>query len=124
MQGVSHARSRRSLKTARQTQRFNGFRIPIKHRVPRFILASAVALLLPHAVTAATLVWDANTGVTGAQDGAGTWSLSGLDWWSQGAAAGSNVAITSADIASFGAGGAGGTVTLNANQSVLGLNFG
>lgn len=83
-----------------------------------------MALLLPHAVTAATYVWDANTGTIGAQDGAGTWSLSGLDWWSQGAAAGSNVAITSADIASFGAGGAGGTVTLNANQSVSGLNFG
>ncbi|MGC3967763.1 MAG: hypothetical protein QM775_10440 [Pirellulales bacterium] len=85
-------------------------------------LAVICVLVAGMPLQAATYLWDADGSTTGAQDGAGTWSTAGTTWWN--AASAQNVAITSADIGFLGAGGTGGTITLNANQSVLGLIFG
>ena len=45
------------------------------------VLALLVQLASVPLVSAANLTWDANTGTSGAQDGAGTWSTNNANWW-------------------------------------------
>jgi len=98
-----------------------GFRAHLKTPVTALLLACLSMWTVQ--TNAATYLWDSNTGTTGAQDGAGTWTAVGTTWWNP-AGAGSNVAITSGDIGLFGAGGVGGAITLSGNQSLLGMIFG
>src|ERR1035441_2067003 len=63
---------------------------------------------------AANLTWDANTAVTGAQDGSGTWDATTAGWWT-----GSADAVFSSvtpDVPTIGnLNGTAGTITLGAN---------
>ena len=82
-----------------------------------FSLAVAAMCALP--AGAASLIWDADAGTTGAQDGGGAWLGTG-QWWDGGA----NVTWTSGDDAVFGSGGNignGVNVTLDANTTVNSL---
>ena len=79
-------------------------------------------LLVPALAPAATLTWDANTAITGAQDGSGIWDNTAANWWTGSA----NAAFSSLtpDAATFGAGnGAAGTVTLGANINSANITF-
>lgn len=68
----------------------------------------------------ATVTWDADTGTTGAQDGSGTWDLSGTNWWTGSA----NQVWNNLDYAVFGDGGAGSsTITLASDVTTSGLSF-
>jgi autotransporter-associated beta strand protein len=82
------------------------------------LLAAALALGAAAAPASASLIWDANPGVAGAQDGSGTWNTTNDNWWD----GTTNVAYSGGQ-ASFGAGAAGAyTVTLENNftgQSAL-----
>ncbi len=74
-------------------------------------LLAASLLLVGGPAPALVLTWDANTGVAGAQDGAGTWNTANNNWWTGAANATWNNATP--DQAVFGAGsGAAGTVSL------------
>lgn len=66
------------------------------------------------------LTFDANTGTTGVQNGAGVWDATTENWWN----GTTNVAWDSG-IAQFGVNtsAVGGTVTINSNISATGLNF-
>ncbi|MGO8930449.1 MAG: LamG-like jellyroll fold domain-containing protein [Limisphaerales bacterium] len=77
-----------------------------------------VTVIPTHAARTAT--WDANTGITGAQDGSGTWSNTLTNWWS-----GSfDDYWGSADSAVFGMGGTGPyTVTLGDNITANAITF-
>jgi hypothetical protein len=77
-----------------------------------------VAVVPPHAPRTAT--WDANTEITGAQDGSGTWGYAFTNWWS-----GSfDDYWNPTDSAVFGVGGAGPyTVTLANNISADAITF-
>ena len=65
--------------------------------------------------------WDANPGANGAQDGSGSWNGVALNWWNNV----TNVVWNDAasPIATFGAGGTGGTVTLPGARSAGALVF-
>jgi fibronectin-binding autotransporter adhesin len=83
---------------------------------------AAISTLLLAVAPAAPLVWDADNLTSGAQDGAGTWSVGGTTFWN----GASNVASANdltTDTVTFGAGGTGAAVTANA-QSINGLGFG
>ncbi|MCS7305198.1 MAG: autotransporter-associated beta strand repeat-containing protein, partial [Thermoguttaceae bacterium] len=71
---------------------------------------------------AAVLTWDANTAVSGAQDGSGTWNTSNNNWWTGSAnAIWSNTAPDSAVIGAGTATDAGTyTITLGSNITVGG----
>lgn len=96
----------------------------------RFVrcIAAHVAILCVLAnglpLHAANLIWDINTGTTGVQDGAGTWSSAGTTWWNPLTSA--NVAEVAADTIVFGgsADSIGGNVTLSGNQTTAGITFG
>src|SRR4051812_23217008 len=90
------------------------------------IIAAATSalstMLMPSLVSAATYTWD-NNGATAPnpQDGAGTWDNTLLNFWdgtsnSAWNNAGSNVAV-------FGAGGTGGSVSIVGTQTVAGLSL-
>ncbi|MDZ7617585.1 MAG: autotransporter-associated beta strand repeat-containing protein, partial [Patescibacteria group bacterium] len=69
---------------------------------------------------AATVTWDADTGVAGAQDGSGNWDTATANWIN----AGANGIWTAGDDAVFGVGGAGAaTVTLTEAISAGALTF-
>src|SRR5688572_25068431 len=87
----------------------------------RKFLALATLTLAITASHAVNLTFDANTALTGAQDGSGIWDAVGTNWWT-GAA---NVTFNNAtpDAAFFGSGGAAGTVTLGANVTPFGITF-
>lgn len=73
--------------------------------------------LTPLAVQAANLTWDATTGTTGAQDGAGTWNTSNTNWWTGSA----NASFVSGDNVTFGAGsGAAGAISVDAGGVTAG----
>lgn len=77
-----------------------------------------VTVIPPHTARSAT--WDANTAVTGAQDGAGTWTFGGTNWWT-GTVDGYWGA---ADTAIFGAGGTSSyLVTIGDSLSASALTF-
>lgn len=85
----------------------------------------AIASLLVMGATgaqAASFVWDVNTGTAGAQDGAGTWVDAGGNWFDETNALQnqpwSNAAGNSAV---FGAGAAGGLITVNGTVNANGL---
>lgn len=92
-----------------------------RRRVGILTLVLAVVLGTLPPTQAAPLIWDANTGTTGAQDGAGSWTSGGTTFWD----GTNNVATTNdlvTDIAQFGSGGTGGTVNVS-TQSINGLIF-
>ncbi|QNN21340.1 PEP-CTERM sorting domain-containing protein [Planctomycetales bacterium ZRK34] len=57
------------------------------------------------------LTWDANTGTSGAQDGSGSWTTGGNNWYAD--SSNYNWSSATPSSATFGAGGAGGTVTVD-----------
>jgi autotransporter-associated beta strand protein len=73
--------------------------------------------LAPLALQAADITWDATTGTTGAQDGAGTWNTANTNWWTGAAnasfVAGDNVTIGAAS-------GAAGAITVDAGGVTAG----
>lgn len=82
------------------------------------ILFTLVPLLSP----AANLTWDANPGLTGAQDGSGTWDTNAANWWTGAANAAWNSATP--DVAFLGnANGTAGTVTLGTNIVSANITF-
>jgi len=94
-----------------------------KRRPLNFILAAGIATVLAHGnrLDAATYTWDSVTGLTGAQDGAGTWDTATASWWN----GSSDIVWTNSfsDTAVFGAGsGAAGAVTV-VSGSVNGIIF-
>lgn len=52
------------------------FRLPARVRLTIF-----AALFTAPVIHAQTLTWDANTSITGAQNGLGTWNLTNTNWW-------------------------------------------
>lgn len=87
-------------------------------RVHALLLTFTLSLALP----AADLIWDANTGASGAQDGAGNWSSS--NWLLSTNLTGANQAFVNGDSVVFGAGnGAAGTVTLTSSVTTPSITF-
>ena len=87
------------------------------------VLLSCLLLVPFHAVRSDTLVWDVTTGTTGAQDGAGTWTLGAPNWFNQTSTI-DNVNWVDGSDAIFGSGsGAAGTVTLGGPITVGNLTF-
>lgn len=67
-----------------------------------------------------TVIWDADTGTTGAQDGNGIWNVASTNWWNGSA----DIAWSNLNYASFGSGGTGAaTVTLADDLSTSVLTF-
>jgi autotransporter-associated beta strand protein len=109
----------------KQTSRLLGFMRQTticvrRHILERFTLV-VLALLAQLAIVpqspAATLIFDGNTGTTGAQDGAGNWDTTTADWWN----GASNVAWdnTTPANAVFGAGsGTAGTISVGTGINV------
>ena len=85
------------------------------------VLALLVQLASAPLVSAANLTWDADTGTSGAQDGAGTWSTNNANWWN----GSTDIAWTNAngDSAIFGVGGTPGTVVLGGSVTVSNITF-
>ena len=83
------------------------------------VVAAAVLAMGP---AQAQVTWDSSFSTSGPQDGAGTWSTlaSGTNWWN----GTTNVAWPSGNIATFGAGGTAGTVTVSGSVNAGGLTFG
>ena len=82
------------------------------------MVAGLSALGLP-SLDAASLTWDADTGTTAAQDGAGTWNTSNTNWWNGSA----NVSFTGGDNATIGATTGASAVTLGGSLAVGNLVF-
>ncbi|WP_395750338.1 beta strand repeat-containing protein [Prosthecobacter sp.] len=80
--------------------------------------------VLPFPALGATFVWDATTGTSGAQDGSGTWADASGNWLDETNSL-QNQPWTNAagNIAAFGAGGAGATVTVSNTVNAGGLIF-
>lgn len=79
----------------------------------------------PSPTHAATYIWDADDNdANNAQDGSGTWSTSGLNWFLNNTTADIGWTNNTTDIAAFGvSGGAGGTITLGGSFSAGGIQF-
>ncbi len=85
---------------------------------PSITATGSVLTVAVHA--AVTSTWDTNTATAGAQDGSGTWSVAGTNWWTGSA----NDVFYPNDSAIFGAGGTGTyTVTLGDNVSANSITF-
>ena len=87
------------------------------------VVLGCLTLLVGAAVShAANLTWDANTAVTGAQDGSGTWDATTAGWWT-----GSADAVFSSvtpDVPTIGnLNGTAGTITLGANVVAANVTF-
>jgi fibronectin-binding autotransporter adhesin len=83
----------------------------------------ALALFPAGAARADTLVWDANNGTAGSQDGGGTWTTGLQNWFNTTFGLDNQVWVDGSD-AVFGSGsGAAGTVTLGGPVSVGDLTF-
>lgn len=81
-------------------------------------------VLVPHRALGATFVWDVTTGTSGAQDGTGTWSAAGGNWFDETNTQQNQPWSNSAgNTAAFGAGGSGGTVTVSGTVNTNGLIF-
>jgi len=92
---------------------------PAKMASVAAVVAAAVLAMGP---AQAQVTWDSSFSTSGPQDGAGTWSTlaSGTNWWD----GTTNVAWPSGNIATFGAGGTAGTVTVSGSVNAGGLTFG
>lgn len=91
-------------------------------RLPLVVLL--LGAMIPLHVHGATFVWDATTGTTGAQDGTGTWADGGGNWFDETNSLQNQTWSNSAgNTAAFGAGGAGGTVTVSGTVNTNGLVF-
>jgi hypothetical protein len=86
------------------------------------VAAVVAAVVLAMGPAQAQVTWDSSFSTSGPQDGAGTWSTlaSGTNWWN----GTTNVAWPSGNIATFGAGGTAGTVTVSGSVNAGGLTFG
>ncbi len=83
-----------------------------------------IGVLVPHRAQGATFVWDVTTGTNGAQDGTGTWVAAGGNWFDETNNQQNQPWSNSAgNTAAFGAGGAGGTVTVSGTVNTNGLIF-
>lgn len=71
-------------------------------------------------VFSADIVWDADTGTAGAQDGSGSWNSSNTNWLT---AVSNNVAWVDSDGATVGSGGTPGTITLGESISASSLTI-
>lgn len=81
-------------------------------------------VMVPHHAQGATFVWDVTTGTGGAQDGAGTWVNAGSNWFDETNSLQNQTWSNSAgNTAAFGAGGAGGTVTVSGTVNTNGMIF-
>jgi autotransporter-associated beta strand protein len=81
-------------------------------------------VMMPHRAQGATFVWDVTTGTTGAQDGTGTWTDGGGNWFDETNSLQNQVWSNPAgNTAAFGAGGSGGTVTVSGTVNTNGLIF-
>ncbi len=93
------------------------------------ILPFSLATLLfgvwmPFTAQGATFVWDATTGTTGAQDGAGTWVDGSGNWFDEtNSLQNQSWSNSAGNIAVFGAGGSGATVTVSGTVNANGLIF-
>ncbi len=88
------------------------------------LFSSALLLVLgmsplPRA-SAATLTFDANTAIAGAQDGSGTWSTTAQNWYNGTADV---VWPNTTDTAIFGVGGTSGTVTVSGTVNAAAITF-
>lgn len=83
--------------------------LPLRRSIAILLAIGAVSFPLPHA-SGAALVWDANLGLIGAQDGSGTWETTANNWVN-GAV---NGPWADTNDATFGA-GADGTYAINVN---------
>jgi fibronectin-binding autotransporter adhesin len=84
------------------------------------IVPALVALCV--AASAAPLTWDGDPATAGPQDGPGTWNSANTNWWD--GAANTNWSSATPDSATFGSGGAAGTVSLGEALAVGSLTFG
>jgi len=89
-----------------------------------------IALAVSAQLGATPLVWDANTGASGPNDGAGTWTDGGNNWWDPaaggGAGAQANWSNANPDAATFGVGSGGTTaytVTLGSAITASAVTF-
>lgn len=94
----------------------------------RHLTFVATALLIHgnaiQSATAANLVWDTVSGTDGAQDGAGTWTPTGGNWFDETNNVQNKTWMNAAnDIAVFGAGGTPDTVTISGTVIASGLIF-
>lgn len=95
-------------------------------RLLAFLSTQTLCLLLALSQARAdTLVWDTNTGTDGAQDGSGTWTATGGNWFNSSAIPVlQNQTWTNGYDAVFGANsGAAGTVTINGSITAGNLTF-
>ncbi|MBN8458342.1 MAG: autotransporter-associated beta strand repeat-containing protein [Verrucomicrobia bacterium] len=70
------------------------------------------------------LIWDANTGTAGAQDGSGTWdATTTANWYDDSTNRTWGNTTNPANLAQFGAGGTSGTVTLSGTLNANGVYF-
>lgn len=92
-----------------------------KFRTPFWSSLAALTLAWSATSSAANVTWDANTGTTGSQDGAGNWNTANTNWWNGSA----NVSFAAADNVTFGsvAANTAHTVTLDASTTVGNLTF-
>lgn len=93
----------------------------MKHRVHLHSCLAVLSLWAGSTIHAASLTWDANTGVANAQDGSGVWNSVNTNWWSGTANAAWNSATP--DTATFGNGGTAGVVTNTEPISVGNITF-
>ena len=112
----------------------NGSGVPLSHppslRMSRLkilclsLSVSLFGLMVPHHAQGATFVWDVTSGTSGAQDGTGPWANAGGNWFDETNNQQNQTWSNSAgNTAAFGAGGAGGTVTVSGTVNTNGLIF-
>lgn len=82
-------------------------------RCPRYVHALLFCLICAPLAHAASLIWDITPGTAGNQDGSGTWSVGGANWFNSTTST-ANQNFANGDSVTFGAaGGAAGTVTVS-----------
>ena len=86
------------------------------------LLLTCLALSVP--ATAATFVWDVNNAMTEAQDGGGTWVDAGSNWYDESTPQQNQPwSNSSGNIAVFGAGTSGASVSVSGPVNAAGLTF-
>ena len=104
-------------------------RIVSKRRLAFAVIASIGCMISaswrPSPAHAATYTWDADgNDANNTQDGSGTWSTTGLNWFLNNTTADIGWTNNTTDIAAFGvSGGTGGTITLGGSFSAGGIQF-
>ena len=95
------------------------------HANPRWLAAWAMVIAVAVAPVSAwaQVTWDANTTTSGPQDGSGTWSTSGANWWNgtTGDVVWPNLTTSSAIIGANS--GAAGTITTSGSLTLNAITF-